>query len=166
MRPIAVSCTLRRLIAKAGSRSVTAKCTELLLPSQLGFGVKNGCEAAVHAARCYIKNLLPGQAVVKLDFTDAFNCIHRDNILNVMKCKLPELFNFVNICYADESFLCFDKEQIKSAEGVQQGDPLAPLLFCLTVLNLSNHMTSSELNLWYMDDATLGGIVSVLLADI
>ena len=64
-RSIAVGCTLRRLIAKAASRSVTVKCTELLLPSQLGFGVKNGCEAAVHAARCYIKNLFPGQAVVK-----------------------------------------------------------------------------------------------------
>ena len=165
VRPIAVGCTLRRLIAKTASRSVSVKCTELLLPSQLGFGVKNGCEAAVYAARCYIKNLLPGQAVVKLDFANAFNCIHRDNVLNVVKSKLPELFNFVNICYADESFLCFDKEQIKSAEGVQQGDPLAPLLFCLTVLNVSKHMTS-ELNLWYMDDATLGGNVSDLLADI
>ena len=126
-------CTLRRLIAKAASRSVTVKCTELLLLSQLGFGVKNGCEAAVHAARCYIKSLLPGQAVVKLDFANAFNCIHKDNVLNVVKSKLPELFNFVNIWYADELFLCYDEEQIKSAEGVHctTGRPISTLAVLL-----------------------------------
>ena len=111
------------------------------------------------------KNLLPGQAVATLDITNAFNFIPWDNVLNVVKSKLQEWFNFVNICYADESFLCVDKEQIKSAEGVQQSNPLAPLPFCITVLNLSKHMTS-ELNLWYMDDAILGGNISALLADI
>ena len=48
---------------------------------------------------------------------------------------------------------------IESAEGVQQGDPLGPLLFCLTIHQLCSRM-KSELSL---DDGTLGGKVEDVL---
>ena len=70
--------------------------------------------------------------------------------------------------YAEEktmTFLCFFDEFISSEEGAQQGDPLGPLLFCLSVHRLVK-MMKSELNMWYIDDGTLGGHLTDLLHDI
>jgi len=43
----------------------------LLAPSQLGFGIAGGEEAAVRAASRYIDNMMPGQVFVKIDFKNA-----------------------------------------------------------------------------------------------
>ena len=53
----------------------------LLSPRQLGYGVRNGAEAAVHAARLYLQKADPSSVVVKLDFSNAFNSIRRDRML-------------------------------------------------------------------------------------
>ena len=55
--------------------------------------------------------------------------------------------------------------QIQSAEGVQQGDPLGPLLFCLSIHQLCSDM-KSELCLFYLDDGTLGGCKEDVLHDL
>ena len=51
VRPIAVGCTLRRLVAKIAGQLVVDEMAELLSPRQLGYGVRGGAEAAVHACR-------------------------------------------------------------------------------------------------------------------
>ena len=51
IRPIAVGSSLRRLIAKAGCKAVTAKMAARFLPVQIGFGVRCATEAAAHASR-------------------------------------------------------------------------------------------------------------------
>ena len=56
-----------------------------LAPIQLGYGVHGGSEAAVHAARCFLSNMEDHQAVVKLDFADAFNSIRRDCMLGAVE---------------------------------------------------------------------------------
>ena len=43
----------------------------------------------------------------------------------------PELFPLVHSAYSTPSSLYIGDESIQSAEGIQQGDPLGPLLFCL-----------------------------------
>ena len=73
VRPIAVGCSLRRLVAKVACKQVAVEMAELLAPRQLGFGVCGGSEAAVHAARRFLSTMGEDQAVVKLDFTNAFN---------------------------------------------------------------------------------------------
>ena len=42
--------------------------------SELGY--REGCEAAVHAARSYVENMGADDVLVKLDFANAFNCIY------------------------------------------------------------------------------------------
>ena len=49
-------------------------------------------------------------------------------------------------------------------EGVQQGDPLGPFLFSLTINQLIKSC-QSELNVWYLDDGTLAGDTETVLAD-
>jgi len=68
IRPIAVSSTFRRLIAKAAVRSVKEDVVTKLAPMQLGFGIQQGAEAAIHTARSFLINLTEKQALLKIDF--------------------------------------------------------------------------------------------------
>ena len=52
-----------------------------------------------------------------------------------------------------------------SEEGVQQGDPLGPLLFCLAIKPLLDGV-SSEFNIGYLDDITIGGQREGVLTDV
>ena len=54
IRPIAVGCVLRRLVAKCASSAIRDKMGSHLAPLQLGFGTHLGAEAAVHAARHFV----------------------------------------------------------------------------------------------------------------
>ena len=65
VRPIAVGCTLRRLVAKIAGQLVVDEMAELLSPRQLGYGVRGGAEAAVHACRKYLQDLPSGHVLLK-----------------------------------------------------------------------------------------------------
>ena len=54
---------------------------------------------------------------------------------------------------------------VESAEGVQQGDPLGPLFFSLTIHHLLNQL-SSEFKVFYLDDGTLGGTIEEVVNDL
>ena len=164
VRPIAVGGSLRRLIAKVAGMKVMNEMGGLLAPVQLGYGVHRGAEAAVHAASLYIKNL-GDKCVLKLDFKNAFNSVRRDKMLEAVQSFAPSLFPFVHSVYSSPSKLFWEDKIIESAEGVQQGDPLGPLLFCLTIHQLCSRM-KSELSLFYLDDGTLGGKVEDVLHDL
>ena len=106
---------------------------DLLSPRQIGFGVKGGIEAAVHAARLFLDRMPTVEAFVKLDFRNAFNSIHRDKMLASVLSLCPSFYPFVYSSYSSPSSLFWGNEVILSAEGVQQGDPLGPLLFCISL---------------------------------
>ena len=165
IRPIAVGCTLRRLVAKVASNLVVADMAQLLAPQQLGYGVRGGSEAAVHAARCFLNNMKPEQALVKLDFANAFNSIRRDCMLRAVQSLCPAIYSFVYSVYASPSNLLRGDQSILSAEGVQQGDPLGPLLFCLTLYGHSL-LLRSDFIVEYLDDVTLGGDCQDLMHDL
>ena len=165
IRPIAVGSTLRRLVAKAASAIMKTKMSALLAPTQLGFGIKGGVDAAIHAARYYLHHLTPHHAVVKLDFRNAFNSVRRDKMLNAVLDLAPELFHFVFSVYSSPSNLYWGDKIIHSEEGVQQGDPLGPLLFRLTIFRIQECL-ESELPLLYLDDITLGGSLDQIKHDL
>ena len=54
------------------------------------------------------------------------------------------------------SKLFFGEEGLASETGIQQGDPFGPALFALTIDEAARGV-QSEFNVWYLDDATLGG---------
>jgi hypothetical protein len=111
VRPIAVGSTVRRLVAKAACRSVKVI---KLAPKQLGFGVCFGAEAAAHAARSFLSNLERGQALLKIDFSNAFNTLRRDQMLYMVRNELLELYPFIYSCYSDQSFLRFGQYTLTS----------------------------------------------------
>ena len=127
VRPIAVGCTLRCLVAKVAGSKVRDEMIDLLAPIQLGYSVRGGAEAVVHAARLYMQDLKQ-KCVLKLDFRNAFNSLRRDKILQAVKSFAPNLLPLAHSAYLSPSLLFLDDKSIESAEGVQQGYPLGPLL--------------------------------------
>jgi len=130
IRPISVGYTLRRLAAKSANNHVIKRRSEALRPQQLGVGVPGGAEAAVHAARKLVGNLPVDHVIVKLDFSNAFNCIRRDVILDAVAAQTPEIYRLIYSAYSCEPVLLFSNHQILSREGAQQGDAVGPLKFC------------------------------------
>ena len=64
MRPMAIGCTLKQLVAKCAVVRVKPSMKCLLIPHQLGFGVKNGAEAIVHSARIFLVKLQPKEIMI------------------------------------------------------------------------------------------------------
>ena len=80
-------------------------------------------------------------------------------------CLLPEIYNFCLLSYGADTFLSFHDNYIFSAEGVQQGDPLGPLLFSMTAHPLLCKLNSA-FKVGYLDDFGLGGSLNVLEDDL
>ena len=165
IRPIASGSVFRRLAGKIVSRRIQAQLGEVLRPVQLGYGTKGGCEIAVHATRAFLDvSANETGCLLTLDFKNAFNTIRRDRMLQKVKEVIPEYLPYISSTYRNPSTLFCGDKTMASNNGVQQGDPLGPMLFCLVVDELAKSL-ESLLNLWYFDDATLGGSPESVLED-
>jgi hypothetical protein len=165
IRPIVIGYTWRRLAAKCANCYAMSNLQNKLLHFQLGINTPGGCEAVVHATRQFTSKMAVDDVVVKLDFTNAFNCVRRDVMLRTVADELPCLYRFCHLAYGSGSKLRFGDHTIWSLEGAQQGDPLGPLLFCLSIQPLLRSL-SSELIAANMDDLTLGVCISAVAADV
>jgi hypothetical protein len=123
---------------------------------------KLGCESCIHSVRTYVHNPENFRKILlKIDFSNAFNCIERDSMLQQVKDKTPSLCPFLNQCYREPSHLFFGNYIIPSVVGCQQGDPCGPMAFSLTVHPIVESITT-ELNVWYLDDATIADVPDIV----
>ena len=120
--------TLRRLAAKCTNSFVIKRRSEELQLTQVGVSVSGGAEAIVHATRRLLSSLPDNHVFVKRDFSNAFNSVRRDTILANVAVKLPELYRFVKVSLECNPMLIYG-DDIISAEGSQQGDPLSGFEF-------------------------------------
>ena len=104
--------------------------------------------------------------LLKLDFCNTFNSIRRDVILKEVVAKVPSVYPLVFSAYRFPSLYCTEVTPLHvSAEEVQQGDPLGPLLFCLGIHNLISSL-GSQFRTFYLDDGTLGGSLNEIYSDL
>jgi hypothetical protein len=149
VRPIAIGYTWRRIAAKCANAYATYTLSSYLSPIQLGVGISGGCEAAVHATRRFAEDMPATHCIVKLDFVNAFNSLHRDAMLQAAHDNTPGIYKFCHLAYSQPTILAFGNHTIQSEEGPQQGDPLGAALFCQTIQPLLSSL-SSPLEIGYM----------------
>jgi len=114
--------------------------------------------------RRLVKNLPSDHEIVKLDFSNAFNCIRRDLILDTTAAHTPEIYRLVHSAYSCEPIVSFGEHEILSREGAQQGDPLGSLEFCEAIHPLLMSLHSS-VKIGFMDDVTLSGDLQTVEKD-
>ena len=69
--------------------------------------------------------------LVKLDMQNAFNTVRRDHFHQVCSSIAPSILRLASTANATNSHLVIGNETIVSDTGVEQGDPLGPVLFAL-----------------------------------
>ena len=78
-----------------------------------------------------------------------------------LRRRLPGLLAWMESCYSCQPLLHLGGDCIHSCCGLQQGDPLDPLGFALTlhpiVECIRDEVPDLALNAWYLDDGTLVG---------
>ncbi|CAE8721897.1 unnamed protein product [Polarella glacialis] len=173
VRPIAIGEVLRRIVGKCLCASVKEEAKRFFHPSQVGVACPAGIDAAVHSARAW-KNRSAAdtsKALLKLDFANAFNCVSRSQVLEQTRRHFPSLARWSQWCYSRPSKLVFGSYTISSETGVQQGDPLGPLLFSAAIQPIVEQLRRLEVNgkkldlsTFYLDDGFLAGDIEVVAA--
>ena len=64
VRPIAIGITLGRLTSKCVNAGGTTRMASTLGLRQLGVGIPEGCEAAIHSTHCYLQVLPPVHIII------------------------------------------------------------------------------------------------------
>ena len=123
-------------------------------------------EIGVHTVRAWTQrhHASHGKVLLKLDFANAFNRVCRQTALTRTAFTFPGIARWVTWCYQHPSALRFGAAAIQSAGGVQQGDPLGPLLFATAIHTLTQELRAGPLDLalFYLDDGIAAGDVAAV----
>jgi hypothetical protein len=152
----------QRIIDKCLLDKECATIVELVDPFQLGVGVADGAEAIVHATNMLRDTIdFETHAEVDLDLQNAYGHCLRQTAIDLIFNKLPSMAQFIAGVYSQAGHLYYEDHVFSLTFDVDQGDPLAGLLFLLTLhaflLKVHNIIPDLQLNVWYLND---GKIVS------
>jgi len=169
VRPIAVGEVIRRLTSRLCCLAVRPSLPGVFIPyGQVGVGIPGGLETAIHVTRRYISQHSSDTSLglLKIDMKNAFNECSRSAFFDRIVDDFPEISAWVKWCYCQPAELRFGSRRILASSGVQQGDPLGPLLFSLVLLQFIDFVKLHDivkLHLWYLDDGTFIGSKNSLL---
>ena len=162
VRPIGVGEVIRRIIGKCVMNVVKKDVIEASGSLQLSSGQKSGSEAAIHAMHT-IFEADDTDAVLLIDASNAFNALNRAAALHNIQVLCPIIAVYAINTYRNSARLFITGgQEIVSAEGTTQGDPLAMALYALSVQPLitSLQAASSIKQCWFADDASGAGLIT------
>nr|GEZ97617.1 hypothetical protein [Tanacetum cinerariifolium] len=162
IRPIVVGTAWRRLVSKVASSSIGISMNTYLQDFQFGVGVPGGCEAVLHSVNRLVesKGNEVGLSMLLVDFSNAFNLVDMSVLLEESRVQCPSISPWVEFCYARPARLYYGDSTLWSCQGVQQGNPLGPLLFTLALhplIQTINQLCKLTLHAWYLDDGIIVG---------
>ena len=106
-------------------------------------------------------SLLRERSLSSLTSPNAFNNVSRRAVLTAATASFPGLARWATWCYGKPSHLRFGSAALLSAGGVQQGDPLGPLLFAAALHGLAQELRAGlDLAIFYLDDGVIAGDVA------
>ena len=126
---------------------------------QVCAGHKSRNEAAIHTMRS-IFDADEMDTVLLIDASNAFNALNRAAALHNIRVLCPTLATYViNIYRQPARLFITGGEELISAEGNTQGDPLSMSLYVLSLQPLITrlHVSSAAKQCWFTDDATGSG---------
>jgi hypothetical protein len=134
VRPVNTGCNLLKWGLQLAVRSPAARAAARKLePLQSGLA-KRGPESFCHSLRALWEQ---DSAILKTDFTNGFNAISRQAVLDAVQLRCPQLTSLFNLFYTVDGacFFTVDEvvETIWSAEGVRMGCPLGSFGFDLAL---------------------------------
>jgi hypothetical protein len=133
---------------------------ETLHPLQLGVATPQATEIVAHAVRAWAQCAPSDEAVLLVDFANAFNSLDRQKMLETIFKDAPEFAQYASFCYGGPTPLVCSGFQILSEEGTQQGDVCGPLFFAVTLQRILLEACPDLPGRWcrsYLDDITLCG---------
>ncbi|KAJ0898259.1 putative reverse transcriptase domain-containing protein [Helianthus annuus] len=135
IRPIAVGSIWRRVVYKVAMKGVGKDMAKYFGDFHFGVGIPNGAEAVLHSAnRLLNTHHQDGSlAMLTVNFSNAFNLVDRTALLNEVRKMCPSISAWVDFLYGQPARLYVGNDNIWSSTGVQQGDPLGPLLFAIVL---------------------------------
>ncbi|GJR77916.1 putative reverse transcriptase domain-containing protein [Tanacetum coccineum] len=160
IRPIAVGAIWRRLASKVAMRGVRKEMSKYLGDFQFGVGVPSGAEAVLHGANRFLNKFHSdgSLAMLTVDFSNAFNLVDQTTLLHEVRTRCPSISLWVDFLYSQSARLYVGDDYIWSTIGVQQGDPLGPLLFALVLHPLVHQIRDCcqlLFHAWYLDNGTI-----------
>ena len=157
---------VRCLLTKAYCSKVRARISQGISGTQLGV-LNGGYEIGIHSMRALAaKAKTNGDAILLLDFANAFNSVYR-SLLNSLTARLcPELANLAWWLHRLEPrLLTSSGETVRSSSGTQQGCRLSNPLFALAMQYLAKKLQGIpglRRTLFYWDDTALIGTPKTL----
>ena len=141
------------------------KAADFFQPLQFGVVCRARAEKVTHGLRICIEEHWGDDDFVafKVDMKNAFNVVSRQAVVDECATFFPELLPWVSWCYGSHPLLWHPLGPISSESGVQQGDPLGPLLFALVLQKLISSVDADDecvdllYQAWYLDDGVLAG---------
>ena len=169
VRPIGIGEIKRRIIGKAIVEAANFDIQKAAGPLQLCAGQSSGVEAAVHAMK-EIWELHATDGILMVDADNAFNRLNRKVALWNIQFTCPALKCVViNTYRKDASIFILGGIIIQSSEGTTQGDPIAMVMYAVSLSPLAQSL-SSEVSkqdckqVWFADDGNGGGTLAALRA--
>ena len=165
LRPVVVGEVLRSIVSQYVLRVATPAAQDGLPDYQLGFSPNRaGMQAGIFVAQHWAGNL-GNRYLLKVDVKNAFNSIDRAACVKGAELIHEHLGAWGRWILHSDSFMSCGSHSLSCKTGVQQGEPLSPLLFCIglapATAALGRAVPGMEQQ-WFMDDGLLLGTADEL----